>query len=332
MENRMTSDSFSLMQRAAEVCREVHGDEVLLRGLIEVSNYCSRDCLYCGIRRSNQNVQRYRLEDEDIKKAVREGFARGLRTFVLQGGEDPHWGVKKAVRITSWIKEYSRGEAAVTLSLGIKSRSEYAQLRRAGADRYLLRFETADPELHRRLRAGIPLEHRLRAFESLQGLGYETGTGYMVGLPDETEQIREQNALLTRHLQPDMVGIGPFIPHEQTPLGGAAQRPLDLTLQAIARVRILLPMVHMPATTAAGSLAPDGRERCLAAGANVLMPNLTPIGQKAKYLLYPGKICLEESGVQCIGCLDMRVRSVGRRLSFRRGGALRPAQVKGAAK
>lgn len=309
--------------RAAEACRRVHGDGVLLRGLIEISNRCTRNCLYCGIRRGNRRLRRYSLSETEIRDAVRAGFQRGLRTFVLQGGEDPQWSTVAIARVVKWIKDYTGGQAAVTLSLGIKSRRHYALLRSAGADRYLLRFETSDPELHRYLRDGVSLARRLEALQDLKELGYETGTGYMVGLPGESEGTRIRNALLTRELAADMVGIGPFIPHPQTPLAGSPQQPLSLTLRAVALVRLLLPRCHMPATTAVGSLDPQGREKAIAAGANVLMPNLTPTTYKPDYQLYPGKICLDESGVKCIGCLGLRVKSVGRSLDFSRGAALR---------
>jgi len=311
-----------LAAEAGKVCRQVHGEGVLLRGLIEFSNRCTRNCLYCGIRRGNHHVQRYSLSEAEIRESVRVGFQRGLRTFVLQGGEDPLWSTTDIARVVEWIKDYTCGEAAVTLSLGIKSRRCYALLRRAGADRYLLRFETSDPELHSYLRDGISLARRIEALKDLKDLEYETGTGYMVGLPGESEWTRVRNALLARELKADMVGIGPFLPHPQTPLAGSPQQPLSLTLRAVSLVRLLLPRCHMPATTAAGSLDPAGREKALSAGANVLMPNLTPTIYKADYQLYPGKICLDESGVKCIGCLSLRVKTVGRRLDFSIGAAL----------
>ena len=317
-----STDTQTLTSKAKQVCTAVHGPAVLLRGLIEFSNYCRRNCLYCGIRRSNTRVQRYRLSDQQIKTAVREGFARGLRTFVLQGGEDPGFGDERLMRLIGWIKEHTGGQAAVTLSLGTLSRQRYTQLYRAGADRYLIRFETSDPQLHRYLRDGSSLEQRLAAIRDIQDIGYMTGTGYMVGLPGENEDIRIENALLAYRLQADMVGIGPFIPHPATPLREAPAQPLELTLRATALARLLLPKAHIPATTAAGSLESDGREQALEAGANVLMPNLTPTDQKKDYLLYPGKICLEESGIHCIGCLAARVQPLGRELSFDIGGAL----------
>lgn len=304
-------------------CRRVHGEVILLRGLIEISNRCTRNCLYCGIRRANRRVRRYSLSEAEIRESVRAGFQRGLRTFVLQGGEDPQWSTAAIARVVRWIKDYTGGQAAVTLSLGIKSRRDYALLRQAGADRYLLRFETSDPEMHSYLRDGVSLARRLEALKDLRDLEYETGTGYMVGLPGESERTRVGNALLTRELAADMVGIGPFIPHPHTPLAGSPQQPLSLTLRAVSLVRLLLPRCHMPATTAAGSLDPQGREKAISAGANVLMPNLTPTVYKANYQLYPGKICLDESGVKCIGCLGLRVKSVGRSLDFSRGAALR---------
>ncbi len=317
-----STDTQALSSKAKQVCTAVHGPAVLLRGLIEFSNYCHRNCLYCGIRRSSTRVQRYRLSDQQIKTAVRQGFARGLRTFVLQGGEDPGFGDGRLMRLIGWIKEYTAGQAAVTLSVGTLSRQRYEQLYRAGADRYLIRFETSDPQLHAYLRDGSSLKQRLAAIRAIQDIGYMTGTGYMVGLPGESEETRIENALLAYRLQADMLGIGPFIPHPDTPLRDAPAQPLELTVRATALARLLLPKAHLPATTAAGSLEPDGREQVIEAGANVLMPNLTPTDQKKDYLLYPGKICLEESGIHCIGCLATRVQPLGRELSFDIGGAL----------
>jgi biotin synthase len=317
-----SADTETLISRARELCLERHGRDVLLRGLIEYSNRCDWDCLYCGIRRSNPRVVRYRCEPEEILAIARKGYRAGLRSFVLQGGEDRVFAERSLPRAVELIRGECP-EAAITLSAGILSRRIYASLRDAGADRYLLRFETSDPELHRRLRAGLPLERRLEALGDLSDLGYQLGSGYMVGLPGETEETRIANALLCRDLELDMVGIGPFIPHPDTPLAGSPQEPIELTLRATALVRLLLPDAHMPATTAAGSLDPEGREKMILAGANVLMPNITPPAAKRNYLLYPGKICLEEEGETCIGCLGLRMRSVGRELSFRRGDALR---------
>lgn len=317
-----SADTKALALKAKQLCTAVHGPAVLLRGLIEFSNYCRRNCLYCGIRRSNTRVQRYRLSDEQIESAVREGFAGGLRTFVLQAGEDPAFSDQRLMRLIGWIKEHTGGQAAVTLSIGTLSRRRYEQLYRAGADRYLIRFETSDPRLHRYLRDGSSLERRLTAIRDIQDIGYMTGTGYMVGLPGENEETRIENARLACRLQADMLGIGPFIPHPDTPLRDAPAQPLELSVRAIALARLLLPKAHIPATTAAGSLEPNGREQVIAAGANVLMPNLTPTARKKDYLLYPGKICLEENGIHCIDSLAARVEPLGRELSFDIGGAL----------
>jgi biotin synthase len=316
------ADTESLIARAREVCVGRHGRNVLLRGLIEYSNSCSCDCLYCGIRASNGKARRYRLEPERIRAIASSGYRAGLRSFVLQGGEDRAFAENSLPRAVEMIRR-DCPDAAITLSSGILPRETYEVLREAGADRYLLRFETSDPALHERLRAGLSLGRRLEALGDLADLGFQLGSGYMVGLPGESEETRIANALLCLKLKLDMVGIGPFIPHPDTPLAGSPQKPLELTLRAAALVRLLLPDAHMPATTAAGSLDPSGREKMIEAGANVLMPNITPPEAKRDYLLYPGKICLEEEGAKCIGCLRLRMASVGRGLSFLRGDALR---------
>lgn len=316
------ADTDTLALRARELCVSRHGRGILLRGLIEYSNRCSCDCLYCGIRRSNARVARYTYSPEEIAAVARSGYAAGIRTFVLQGGEDRAYAEAELPRAVALVKRCCP-DAAVTLSSGILTRKAYGRLRDAGADRYLLRFETSDPALHERLRAGIPLARRLAALRDLSELGYQVGSGFMVGLPGETEETRIANALLCRDLELDMVGIGPFIPHPDTPLGKCALEPLELTLRAAALVRLLLPDAHMPATTAAGSVDPEGREKMIGSGANVLMPNITPPEAKRNYLLYPGKICLSETGETCLGCLSARVRPLNRELSFLRGDAPR---------
>jgi biotin synthase len=312
-----------LFAAAGSLCREVHGEGVLLRGLLEFTNHCRCDCAYCGIRRSNHKVERYRLEEEEILAVTERAFLRGFRTFVLQGGEDPAYPPSRIGRLVERIKERTRGEAAVTLSCGVLSKRQYRDLKKAGADRYLLRFETADPVLYAGLKNGEPLRRRLRALEDLGEAGFQVGTGFMTGLPGETERIREGNLRLAVRLEPDMAGVGPFIPHPDTPLRDAPQESLLHSLRAAAALRLGLPECHIPATTAAGTLDPEGREKMLRAGANVLMPNITPSGYKRHYLLYPGKICLDEEWESCLGCLGVRVRSLGRRLSFERGDAPR---------
>ncbi len=310
-----------LAAEARRISDEVFGDDVYLRGLIEYTNHCAVDCLYCGIRRSNSNVKRYRLGKKAIIDAVTEGYRRGIRTFVLQGGEDPHFTTERLAEICRGIKEVTGNpgdEAALTLSCGIRPRRDYALLKKAGADRYLMRFETSDPELHRYIRGGVSLEKRLSALSDLQAEGFQVGSGFMVGLPGESDDTLIRNVEICAELGVDMAGVGPFIPHPETPLGDSEQVPLERALYATALLRIFCPRTHIPATTAAGSLEKDGRERMISCGANVLMPNLTPVGQKKNYLLYPGKICLDESGLQCVGCLSMRVLSVDREISFDR--------------
>ena len=311
-----------LMEEAAAVSRRVFGGKVFLRGLIEYSNHCSCNCLYCGIRRDNPGVERYRLSDEAVYAAVDSGFGRGLRTFVLQGGEDAAFDVARLCRLVRGIKQRTRGEAAVTLSCGILPLEAYAELKAAGADRYLIRFETSDPELHKYLRGGVTLERRLQALYDLKSLGFQTGSGFMVGLPGETEDTVVNNVHLAEEIGLDMVGIGPFIPHPETPLKDSPQVALDLALRTTAFLRVVCPQAHIPATTAAGSLEPDGREQMIRRGANVVMPNLTPVEAKKNYLLYPGKICLDEDGLQCIGCLGMRIKSTGFEMSFDRADGL----------
>lgn len=316
-----------LVRRADAVCRAHHGGQVYLRGLIEFSNHCCMDCLYCGIRRDNTAVHRYRLTEESLIALAEAGWKAGLKTFVLQGGEDPFFTTDRLCRVLSGINRVTEGQAAVTLSIGIRSKSDYRALKKAGVNRYLMRFETSDPGLHSRLRGGVSLARRLKALENLRDEGFEVGSGYMVGLPGETEQTRIENALLCRRMGFDMVGIGPFIPHPDTPLGAAEQQPLELAIRAVALVRLLLPLANIPATTAAGSLEKLGREKMLAAGANVLMPNITPEDFKKDYLLYPGKICLNESGFTCIGCLGVRAALVDKELSYDRGDSLSFAEL-----
>lgn len=328
-----TKNSLSLLQAeqlfrerklaplASEACRVTtrhFGKNVYLRGLIEYTNNCSIDCLYCGIRRSNSHVQRYRLSSQQIIDAVRSGFERGLRTFVLQGGEDSFFDTEKLAGICEKIKNETENKAAITLSCGIRPKKDYRTLHQAGADRYLMRFETSDPELHRYLRGGVPLSKRLQALENLREEGFQVGSGFMVGLPGETDDTVMHNVELCRTLGVDMAGVGPFIPHPQTPLADSEQIPLELALYATALLRIFCPQTYIPATTAAGSLEKNGREQMIACGANVLMPNLTPVSHKKDYLLYPGKICLDESGLQCVGCLSLRVKTVEREISFDR--------------
>lgn len=311
-----------LMRRANAVCRETYGNEVYLRGLIEFTNHCALDCQFCGIRRSNAGASRYRLSVDQIVGLAEAGWNYGLKTFVLQGGEDPWFTADRMVEVIEGVNRVTGGQGALTLSVGIRPREVYRRWKEAGASRYLMRFETSDPALYSTLKNGSKLSVRLAALADLRDLGYEVGSGYMVGLPGENEETRIANALLCHEYDFDMVGIGPFIPHPDTPLAGAPQQPIDLAVRAAALVRLLLPQANLPATTAAGSLDKQGREKMLAAGANVLMPNITPESVKKDYLLYPGKICLDESGFECINCLDIRTHLVDKTLSWARGNSV----------
>ncbi|MCF6335223.1 MAG: [FeFe] hydrogenase H-cluster radical SAM maturase HydE [Spirochaetales bacterium] len=317
--NCPTDELISIGQR---ITVQNHGKSILLRGLVEFSNYCDRSCLYCGIRKENDYVKRYRLDKNQILEIVKLGYERGLRTFVLQGGEDSYFSTDYLCEITKGVKDYTGDSAALTLSCGIHSRSQYRELADAGADRYLIRFETANPELHSFIRQNIPLSKRLKAIETLKEEGFQVGSGFMIGLPKETDEDRIDNIMLAGELELGMAGIGPFIPHPDTPLAGSLQHPIELSVRATALLRMVLPKTHIPATTAAGTLDPQGREMMIQAGANVLMPNITPTEAKKNYLLYPGKICLDESGIQCIGCLSIRVKPLDRELSFAKGDTL----------
>lgn len=311
-----------LIGRASGVCLQVHGRAILLRGLIEFTNICSNDCLYCGIRHGNPKANRYRMDEAAIVEAVQTGYRHGFRSFVLQGGEDPAYSTERICRLVQRIKGQGCPDAAITLSCGIRHREEYRAMVAAGADRYLLRFETADTKLHFSLRQ-CTLEERLAALADIRAAGLQVGSGFMLGLPGERTEVQLENILLCQSLQLDMVGIGPFIPHPDTPLHHARQHPLENVIRSVALLRLALPFAHIPATTAAGSLVPDGREQMLAAGANVLMPNLTPMQFKRDYLLYPNKVCLVEKGVEDMDSLAGHLLSINRELSFSRGDALR---------
>jgi biotin synthase len=268
------------------------GDAVHLRAIVEFSNYCRRNCLYCGLRRDNKSLPRYRLAEDEILQAVGKAAALGFRTVVLQSGEDLFYSAAAIARIIERIKQ--KHDLAVTLSLGERSREDYRVWREAGADRYLLKHETADERLFRFLKPGGDLRERVRCLHWLKELGYQTGSGNMVGLPGQSLATLAEDILLMRDLSVEMAGIGPFLPHHATPLKSAAGGTLELTLKTLAVTRLCLPGAHLPATTALCTLAPDGRRLALGCGANVIMPNLTPPGVRDKYLIYPQKSDITE--------------------------------------
>ena len=319
IENRSDEDFKLLSGFARKRCEESYGDRVFTRGLIEFSSCCKNDCLYCGLRRSNKNAERYRLSEEEILSCCDSGYELGFRTFVLQGGEDAHFTDDIFCDIIKKIKE-KYPDCAVTLSLGERSRDSFQRLFDAGADRYLLRHETADKEHYSKLHPPeMSFDNRMRCLKDLKEIGYQVGCGFMVGSPYQTVDCLVKDLRFIKEFQPHMVGIGPFIRHKDTPFHDKPDGTLELTLFLLSVIRLLLPKVLLPATTALGTISHDGREQGLMAGANVVMPNLSPVSVRKKYLLYDNKICTGEEAAECRGCLQRRVESVGRRLVCERG-------------
>lgn len=298
-----------LFALADKVRRKSLGDEVHLRGIIEFSNHCVRNCAYCGISRSNRGLKRYRMAPEEIVEAAREAVAMGFKTIVLQSGEDFHYSGEIIAEIVKSIKELG---VAVTLSLGERPREDYARWREAGADRYLLKFETSDPELYARLHPGTSLSSRLRCLGFLRELGYQVGSGNMVGLPGQDLPSLASDILLMQSLGLEMAGIGPFIPHPATPLGGCPQGSTVLTLKVLALTRLLLPRTHLPATTALGSVDRQGRRSGLQCGANVLMLNLTPLKYRSLYEIYPAKAEVKEEPARLKAEAERLLAALGR--------------------
>lgn len=300
-----------LFSAADSIRRQIYGDEVYIRGLIEFTNYCKNNCYYCGIRRDNQSAVRYRLDKGEIMECCKEGYFLGFRTFVLQGGEDPYYDDKRICEIVSEIRE-NFPDCAITLSIGEKSKESYREYFRAGANRYLLRHETADAEHYQKLHPGsMSPENRKRCLFDLKEIGYQVGSGFMVGSPYQTTANLISDLRFLQQLEPDMIGIGPYIKHEQTPFAQFDDGSLELTLRLISILRLMFPYALIPATTALGTIAPDGRELGLKAGANVVMPNLSPVKVRKLYELYNNKICTGEEAAQCRGCLELRVQNAG---------------------
>jgi len=314
-------DATELFRQADAVRREVCGDSVHLRGLIEFSNICRRDCLYCGLRRSNTRLARYRMSADEIFDSARQAVGMGYKTLVLQSGEDPGYPVGELSGLIRKIK----GElgCALTLCVGERRREEYREFKAAGADRYLLRFETSNRELFRQLKPDSSFDERMTCLRWLKELGFQVGSGIMVGLPGQTLDIIAEDLLLLRELDLDMIGIGPFIAHPDTPLNAAADGTIDLTLRVIALTRLLTKNTHMPATTAIGSLDPIGRQKALSAGANVIMPNVTPTKYRKLYELYPNKICVEDKPADCRSCVEGMLAGLGRKVAEDEGHSLK---------
>lgn len=299
--------------------KETFGNEVYTRGLIEISNYCKNDCIYCGIRRSNQNAERYRLSEEEILSCCESGYALGFRTFVLQGGEDGYYTDDLLEDLLHKIKA-AYPDCAITLSLGERSRESYERLYAAGADRYLLRHETANEAHYGKLHpAEMSLKNRKQCLYTLKEIGYQVGCGIMVGSPYQTIDNLVEDLTFMKALNPHMVGIGPFIPQKDTPFGEMEQGSLEMTLFLLAIIRLMLPKVLLPATTALGTIHSRGRELGILAGGNVVMPNLSPVKVRKKYALYDNKICTGEEAAECRGCLGNRMESIGYKLVVSRG-------------
>lgn len=300
-----------LFAAARRTAQAAFGTRIYVRGLIEFTNYCTQDCLYCGIRRSNPKARRYRMTRNEILECCATGYGLGFRTFVLQGGEDPWFTEDRLVDLVTAIKTVWP-DCAVTLSVGEKSAVTYARLRQAGADRYLLRHETATLEHFARLHPLTQTWHtRHRCLMNLRELGFQVGAGFMVGSPGQTTMHLVDDLLFLRRLNPQMAGIGPFIPHQDTPLGDQPAGDVEKTLMMVALTRLLLPHCLIPATTALGTVAGNGRERGILAGANVLMPNLSPPGNRDKYMLYDGKIFSNEEAAENRDQLARRLEAIG---------------------
>ena len=308
-----------LFSAADRLRRSIYGEDVYIRGLIEFTNYCKNDCYYCGIRRSNRNAERYRLTNNQIMDCCKAGYELGYRTFVLQGGEDPYYTDDRICAIVSAIRaEYP--DCAITLSIGEKPRESYQKYFDAGADRYLLRHETACDSHYRKLHpASMSLENRKRCLFDLKDIGYQVGAGFMVGSPYQTTENYIADLRFLQKLDPDMIGIGPYITQKDTPFRDMKSGSLDMTLRMLAILRLMFPDALIPATTALGTIDPQGREKGFKAGANVVMPNLSPTSVREKYLLYDEKICTGEDAYQCRGCLEGRVYGAGYRMVCDRG-------------
>lgn len=308
-----------LRKKAQKRSLEQFSNKIYIRGLIELSSYCKNDCLYCGLRRSNRKAVRYRLSKEEILSCCKSGYSLGFRTFVLQGGEDGYYNDEIMCDIVGSIKELYP-DCAVTLSLGEHSKESYKRLFSSGADRYLLRHETANEEHYKMLHPSeMSLENRKRCLYTLKEIGFQTGAGFMVGSPGQTFETLAEDLLFLSELKPHMCGIGPFIPHSETPFANEKSGSVRLTLILLSVIRLMLPGVLLPATTALGTADGKGREKGVLYGANVVMPNLSPLKHRADYSLYDNKICTGDEAAECIKCMSKRMKSIGYKIVTDRG-------------
>ena len=305
-----------LFSLADEIRKENVGDEVHLRGLIEFSNICKRTCKYCGLRCENKEIDRYRIQPDDIIKYSQKAVEMGYKTIVLQSGEDEYYSCDVMCEIIKGIKNL---DVALTLSIGERSFDDYKAFKDAGADRYLLRIETTDKDLYKQMHPYMDFDNRIRCLKDLKTLGYEVGTGCLVGLPNQTVESLADDILFFNEIGADMVGIGPFIPHPNTPLKDFKTGDFTLALKVMALTRIIMKDINIPATTAMETLNPNGRIIALQSGANVVMPNVTTREYRAKYEIYPGKICVNEEPSQCRHCIEAKIKSIGRIISKTKG-------------
>lgn len=301
-----------LFSLADKIRKENVGDEVHLRGLIEFSNICKRTCQYCGLRCENKDIDRYRIEPDDIIFYAQKAVDMGYKTIVLQSGEDEYYSRELLCKIIKGIKTL---DVALTLSIGERCFDDYKAFKDCGADRYLIRIETTDKELYKKMHPHMSFENRVRCLKDLGKLGYEVGTGCLVGLPGQTIESLANDILFFKEINADMVGIGPFIAHPHTPLKDCLNGDFTLALKVMALTRILLKNINIPATTAMETLNPNGRIIALQSGANVVMPNVTTTEYRAKYEIYPNKICINENPSQCFNCVSGKIRSIGRSVS-----------------
>ena len=317
--NRTEQAAELLGKYAVEERKRIYGTSIYIRGLIEISNFCKNDCLYCGIRRSNQKCDRYRLSPEEILECCEEGYDLGFRTFVLQGGEDPWFSDSRLCELIGEIKRRCPG-CAVTLSLGERSRGSYQMLFDAGADRYLLHHETAEEQHFQSLHpAEMKFENRMRCLHDLKEIGYQVGCGFMVGSPYQTTAHLARDLKFMEEFKPDMCGIGPFIPQSDTPFGQERAGTLEMTCYLLSILRLIHPPVLLPATTALGTIHPFGREKGILAGANVVMPNLSPASVRKKYQLYNNKISDGAESAQSKQVLEERMAAIGYKIVTDRG-------------
>lgn len=314
------SEDEYLFQKADEVRKNFVGDEVHLRGLIEISNICRCTCQYCGLQKDNTNIDRYKMSVDEIYETAKHAISLGYKTIVLQSGESKIYSLEELCKVIRKIKLLN---AAVTLSIGEKNEAEYRALKEAGADRYLLRIETTSPSLYKKLHPDMSLSRRRACLYFLKKIGFETGTGNLIGLPGQTDESIAEDILFFKEIDSDMVGLGPFIPNPDTPLKNETGGTFQKSLKVMAITRLLMPDVNIPATTAMETLNPNGRIIALQSGANVVMPNVNITDYRIKYELYPNKSCVNEDADKCRNCIEEKIKSIGRTISSSKGNRIK---------